>query len=266
MRRLIAGVSPKHAFVEFLIIVVGVLAALGVDEARQWRSDRVLEREYLNALLEEVVGDLPWLAAQQGDGPLEWLARLDAGPVEDTVHTLYDLRIATFFATLPPSRGVFDELTSTGGLLLIRDVELRRAIVAYYGWLAHIQPLDDYMEQMGTLDSRPVFLRHVDPVAWARISAVAYRGLLADWDTLDEASRAQLQAAREGVAIMADFDGLRSDPDARAELAMIEENGAFQAILYAQVTRQGRQVHAMIRAELGLDEPGDELKGAAAPR
>lgn len=43
---------------EFLVIVVGVLVALGVDSRASWRNDRQLETEYLERLLEDVRYDL----------------------------------------------------------------------------------------------------------------------------------------------------------------------------------------------------------------
>jgi hypothetical protein len=47
---------------EFLVIVVGVLVALGVDQWVQDRQDRALEAEYLERLLADVRYDLDELA------------------------------------------------------------------------------------------------------------------------------------------------------------------------------------------------------------
>ncbi len=49
---------PLQWAAEFVVIVVGVLVALGVDSWASERSDRVLERDYLERLLDDVRYDL----------------------------------------------------------------------------------------------------------------------------------------------------------------------------------------------------------------
>jgi hypothetical protein len=53
MARSSTSLAPRLV-AEFLVIVVGVLVALGVDSWAGDRADRVLEREYLHRLLDDV--------------------------------------------------------------------------------------------------------------------------------------------------------------------------------------------------------------------
>ena len=245
-------IEPGRAVAEFLIIVTGVLCALGVESVVTWAGERSQEREYLEALREEVLSDpdlLRRVSSVVQQGPFAWLRALDAGAHADTVRAIYELRRASFFQTLPPARGVFDELTSTGGLLLIRNIELRRALTAYYGFLEHIQPLEDYMERTSSFDSRLEFVRHIDPVAWARVGALAARHIGTPWEELPESDIVELRQSIEAWPIV-DFDGFRRDREARASLALIAENGAIQGRLYDNIARAAARVHELISAEL----------------
>jgi len=245
----------RRALAEFFIVVVGILSALALDSAVQSRDDRRAERQYLGALRLAMETDTVSLNPRPGDGGrvlLDWLIEIQTAPVIDTVEALGQLRLLTFFATLPPRDGVFQELTSTGGLDLIRNVDLRRAIVSYYAWLDHIQPLEDYMEQTGTLESRADFLQHIDPVAWARLGIVyAERRYQPDEDDVEELRR-QFRVFEGGVA---DFDALGRDPRVRARIATIAENRAIQALLYRQVVDLGRAALQLIDDEIGPSQP-----------
>ena len=46
-----------RGFVEFVVITVGVLVALAIDNAWSARQDRIDERAYLSAVLEEIEGN-----------------------------------------------------------------------------------------------------------------------------------------------------------------------------------------------------------------
>ena len=182
----------------------------------------------------------------RGGRPLiDWLHRIERAPVADTLDVLVQLRRWTFFTTLPPRDGVFAELTSTGGLSLIQSVELRRALVRYYSWLDHIQPIEDYMERTGTFESRDDFLEHIDPVAWARLG-IAFAERDADEDVVEELRR-ELRDI-EGGAV--DFDALGQDPDVRAGIAKIAENRAIQALLYRLAVDRAVEVLGLIENEI----------------
>lgn len=49
--------KAKRLLSEFVIIVFGVLAALGVDEWRGIRQDRLAERQYVQRLIADLVRD-----------------------------------------------------------------------------------------------------------------------------------------------------------------------------------------------------------------
>jgi hypothetical protein len=124
---------------EFVVIVVGVLMALWVDQLREARANAVREVEYLEALVIDLDADLV-----QFDETEAWMRRQEAAAA--TVLALYDgspptENVADLVAAVEtagwqysPSitRNTIDDLRSTGNLRLIRDPALRRAIASYY--------------------------------------------------------------------------------------------------------------------------------------
>ena len=58
MKHFIKDLKPARALAELVVIIVGVLTALGVDEWREVRGERVLEAQYLQGLATDVRQDL----------------------------------------------------------------------------------------------------------------------------------------------------------------------------------------------------------------
>jgi len=130
---------------EFVVIVVGVLMALWVDELREARYNAALETEYLASFVTDLDADLA-----QFDQTEAWMRRSEAAAA--TVLSLYQGTPATDNATdlvmavetagwqaWPViTRNTIDDLRSTGNLRLIRDRSLRRAIAAYYTTIENV--------------------------------------------------------------------------------------------------------------------------------
>lgn len=141
---------------EFVVIVVGVLMALWVDQLREARVNEALEVEYLESLVTDLEADLA-----QFDSTEAWMRRSEAAAA--TVLALYagspptktetDLVAAVETAgwQYVPSitRNTIDDLRSTGNLRLIRDPALRRAIASYYTSLENVNiPLADMRDRI----------------------------------------------------------------------------------------------------------------------
>jgi len=130
---------------EFVVIVIGVLMALWVDELREARNNAALEVEYLESFVTDLEADLA-----QFDEAEAWARRSEAAAA--TVLTLYegtrqsdnlaDLVMAVETAGWQSwpviTRNTIDDLRSTGNLRLLRDKSLRRAIAAYYTTIENV--------------------------------------------------------------------------------------------------------------------------------
>ncbi|MFV1988245.1 MAG: hypothetical protein ACC682_13255 [Gemmatimonadota bacterium] len=130
----------RRGIVEFVVIVFGVLVALGLESWWGARQERELEREYLQSLQEEVSRGIGVLEGVTGVNHLKrtWLDRAHSILLGDLVRDsaavfLEGLLQGSGIAVVPQlSDAVFQDLLSTGRLAIIRDDEIRRSIVRGY--------------------------------------------------------------------------------------------------------------------------------------
>ena len=136
---------------EFVVIVVGVLMALWVDQLREARVNAELEIEYLRSLDTDLEADL-----MQFDSADAWMRRSEAAaatvlalyegspPTDDAADLAMAVETAGWQYVPSITRNTIDDLRSTGNLRLIRDPALRRAISTYYATVEGISiPLAD---------------------------------------------------------------------------------------------------------------------------
>ncbi len=138
---------------EFVVIAASVMAALAADEWRGNRLDHQLELQYLERLTEDVQADVDRLEVAQGAlaakrDPLARLVHLSPVVAEsDLPRVAADLASGTNWGwNFPPANSAtFEEMRSSGRLGLLRDIDLRSAVVNYY---------TRYTDQQGTIDAR----------------------------------------------------------------------------------------------------------------
>lgn len=141
---------------EFVVIVVGILIALWVDQLREAHVNAGLQVEYLESIVTDLDADLA-----QFDETEAWMRRGEAAAA--TVLALYEgspptENVADLVAAVEtagwqyfPSitRNTLEDLRSTGNLRLIRDPELRRAIADYYATVEEVSiPLADMRDRI----------------------------------------------------------------------------------------------------------------------
>ncbi len=124
---------------EFVVVVVGVLMALWVDQLREARVNAGLEVEYLESLVTDLDADLA-----QFDEAEAWMRRSETAaatvlalyegspPTENVADLVAAVETAGWQMFPSITRNTIDDLRSTGNLRLIRDPALRRAIADYY--------------------------------------------------------------------------------------------------------------------------------------
>ena len=132
----------RSAIGEFAIILLGVLAALAVDNWNSDRKDRVLAREYLLSLLEDFEADRYSLnsamrrseeiaSAQQTVLSIAESRQFGITP-SDFVYALSEVGLLVLATH---SRRTVNDLMSTGNLQIIESDEVRTALANYYGWI-----------------------------------------------------------------------------------------------------------------------------------
>jgi len=143
----------KRVFGEFVLIVLGVLTALGAEEYMSGRRDAALAEEYRTRLHSELTQDANALqrraeffqvVAGHGRETLRWLGSDEPGKEETLVGAL----LASERWSFTPRASVYLDLQNTGNLELIGDLDLRAALSRYHAELAQRQEVwafpDDY--------------------------------------------------------------------------------------------------------------------------
>ena len=129
---------------ELIVIIAGVLIALGVDNWNDARQDRALEAQYLSALEADLRSDSVAYqrtflrALVRKDSALTYIAPVVRGaPVAgDTLAFLDAVALGGILGTSSPlilaRRATYDELLASGNLSLLRSSELRTTLVDHY--------------------------------------------------------------------------------------------------------------------------------------
>ena len=129
----------RYAIGEFSIVLIGVLAAFAVDNWNNDRKDRLLEVNYLVALLDDLrKDDQSILSAMESAETFANRGRtlLSAIETEEISVSAREFVVAAATAAylrFPTyTRATINDLMSTGNLRLIRSDQIRAAISAYY--------------------------------------------------------------------------------------------------------------------------------------
>lgn len=128
---------------EFVVVVLGVVVGLGVDQWRQSLSDAVEETSYYERLAHDIDGDVRlWEELLRRMDPKdEALSRIQAWVASPTMsdeavlrRLAQDLAFAAMYSgSVPqPRRSAYTELLSTGRLGLLRDAAFRTELLEYY--------------------------------------------------------------------------------------------------------------------------------------
>lgn len=177
---------------EFVLIVLGVLVALLVDEWRQTSNEQQLRDDYFVGLSEDITAELSYLdyvadlcrkRMASADRILLFLGR-PAGASDPTVDYVapttfvadslaFDLSEASKMQFFVPEAVVWEDLMATGNLRLIEDAEIRRHVSRYYTQIRYqtrdlemlqerFEILSTYLMSKGISSSSPLGLdRHV---------------------------------------------------------------------------------------------------------
>jgi hypothetical protein len=132
---------------EFITIGLGVLVALGVDEWRETQAEARQELEYYRSLVEDLDRDIAEYGFARefigvSIGAAEHvLAVITGAPSTNPYPTLVQSVQYASWVNYPAwSSGTLDELVNSGAIRLIRDQEIKRAMLSYYHGVAEWKP------------------------------------------------------------------------------------------------------------------------------
>jgi len=184
--------EPTRLFAEFVVIVIGVLVALGVDEWRENASDRASEAQYVERLISELVNDSTEMAlairigSRKAAGIDRVLGRLsDAAWVHERPSAVFPDLTYTY-ARPELQTTTFDELRGAGGLSLVRDEELRFRIGHHYRSSLH---------DFGRLDERRTALARARMDLFPPVDGLPGSPLFGESGVLDSVWAAAIDSA-----------------------------------------------------------------------
>jgi Family of unknown function (DUF6090) len=136
------GKYLRYAIGEIVLVVIGILIALSINNWNEGRKDRILEREYLTRLRSDIKFDIQRIddyILNRYDRKIE---SLENGKtyyqgnyiIKDTLQFLQDIGYGGVFGNVAVnlSKNTYNELISTGNLRKIKGDILRTEIINYY--------------------------------------------------------------------------------------------------------------------------------------
>ena len=136
----------QYASGEIILIIIGVTAALMVDEWRQARNDARLVDDYVVRLIQDLENEaIEWRRIDRAmlekiealDNALGWLSNPDQSTpaVSEFLTNLTVGSRMAYGSGAYIGSSTFEELIRTGRFGLIEDPDTRRALLTYYGWV-----------------------------------------------------------------------------------------------------------------------------------
>jgi len=209
---------------EFLVIVLGVLVALGVDEFRADRADDALEDEYGLRLIADLQADSAYFAwfGNVLNIKAEVLQSLLNEPaefreVDDPVRKMSGLVYSTFVGLPHLSGATFQELQSTGRLGLLDDREIRSALGSHYAQYSRISEIMDerfgpYREAVfAALPGQMQFEARLDSTQVDPVALADGLGRLTEVPGIEEAVNAELAYTASMLFFLGEADHRTAD-------------------------------------------------------
>ena len=136
--------TARRLLLEFFVIVMGVLTALGVDEWRTQLAEEAREGEILGDLLDEFRANRVSLASdleanrQAFEAGIVWTEMAQNGTTASPDSVLRVLDLLSGFMIFQPFGGVLQSVTDAGELRLIDDSSLRAQIAGWVGLVSEV--------------------------------------------------------------------------------------------------------------------------------
>jgi hypothetical protein len=164
----IKRINIKYFVSELLIVVVGILIALSLNNWREDNSNKNKEQYYLNSLrtdFEQSLASLTEILNQNRESDLaakKVLAAIRKGYSSSAVDTVEKAFPKLFgFNRFVPASGTYKEIISTGSLQILRDDELRIALSSWEDMITRNQQLEEVMFWQYHLINIPYLNKHI---------------------------------------------------------------------------------------------------------
>jgi hypothetical protein len=139
------GKYLKYAIGEIVLVVLGILIALQINNWNEDRKEGLIEQNYLKRLLVDLEDDYQTLTFSKGlskvrINQINLLTDVIKSPElsnENPKQIIESIEKVTWRSYLPLSRIVYNELLNSGKMSLIQSEQLRALLSKYYGSAEH---------------------------------------------------------------------------------------------------------------------------------
>jgi hypothetical protein len=153
--------------IEVLVIILGISITLALEEWRDNSKEDKLASIYLKNLLSDIEADLQSLKYATDNTQLiinngnELLAFVDGGSAASLAPAKIesDLQSILNRPNFISRDATFSDLKSSGNLHLLKDIQLKNLLFAYYSLAQNIKEVQDAERQATIVISAPYFLR-----------------------------------------------------------------------------------------------------------
>ena len=128
----------RYAFGEIVLVVIGILIALSINNWNEQRIENQLEREFLIRLRTDLISDSTYYSKRIRDAENYIKANRDfIGELYNEQHNYADVKnlfvtLSLYAEPLTSQKSTYQELINDGKLNLIRNVKLKSALIDYY--------------------------------------------------------------------------------------------------------------------------------------
>ena len=131
-----------YAIGEIVLVVIGILIALQINNWNEARKEHRLEHGYYCKLLEDVEQDISQIHLQitrteerlAASNEMLRLLQLDNPPVDEVLkQNLGAISLITY--TFRPNLAAYEDLKSSGNLIILRDEAVKKQVIEYYSTL-----------------------------------------------------------------------------------------------------------------------------------
>ena len=149
-----------YAVGEILLVVIGILIALQVNNWNEGRKDLAREQDYLNRLLDEARSNVSNIdeqsqgylyKAKYNQSMADYLSGTTDFVIED-LSSSYN-KLPYFIQTLVTGQSVYNEIVSSGNLTILQDDMLRTLLDAAYAYSDFANRQTEYWRNLSNRES-----------------------------------------------------------------------------------------------------------------
>ena len=188
----------KYAIGEIVLVVLGILIALQINNWNENRKDRILEKEYLTRIKSDLEIDQELLKSSTIDRYERKVECLEKGKaynqgnyiIKDTIQFLQDIGYGGVFGNVNwnLNTNTYNELISTGNLRNIKSDHLKNSIISYYessnalqisgkdyvsgyiNFVNSLRPYNSKNQELNIVFDIPTMLKHLKSEEYYRLA------------------------------------------------------------------------------------------------